>query len=110
MGFASRKSQNELSPISSDFAGRPLRESRAPSSGVRPRVLPVEAEAANDSELAPESLALLPVVTPRDVDFDDAHELQLEDAVPLSTDAALVVVLGFVVVAAGSLVAAFSVL
>lgn len=68
--------------------------------------------AANDSELAPESAARdvlpPPVVVPRDVDFDD--DLQLEDAVPLPTDAALAVVLGFVVVAASSHVLAFSVL
>jgi hypothetical protein len=99
MGFASRKSQNDLAPIS-----------RAPSSGVRARVLPPAA--ANDSDLV--SLEVVPpVVATRTVDlspgdFDD--ELQLEDAVPLPTDAALAVVLGFVVVAASGLVAAFSVL
>ena len=95
MGFASRRSDNELVPIS-----------RAPSSGVRPRVLPLEIEAA------PASTALSPVVPPRAQvarrSFD--ADLQLEDAVPLSSDAALAVVLGFVVVAASSLVAAFSVL
>lgn len=105
MGFASRKSDNALAPIS-----------RAPSSGVRPRVRPVSA--ANDSELAPVSAplrAVSPVVVPRDldpvapqVDFDD--ELHLEDAVPLPTDAALAVVLGFVVIAASGLVVAFSAL
>ena len=108
MGFASRKSHS----VSSDLA--PI--SRAPSSGVRPRVLPAAVVpagvvAANDSELAPESASfevVPPVIVPRDVDFDD--ELQLEDAVPLPTDAALAVVLGFVVVAAGGLVAAFSAL
>lgn len=91
-------SQSDLAPIS-----------RAPASGVRPRVLPVAIAPAND--VAPESRSLEivpPVVVTRDVDFDD--ELQLEDAVPLPTDAALAVVLGFVVVAAGGLVAAFSAL
>jgi hypothetical protein len=66
--------------------------------------------AANDSDvvLPSASFEVVPPVVTRDVDFDD--ELQLEDAVPLPTDAALVVVLGFVVVAASGLVAAFSVL
>jgi hypothetical protein len=81
---------------------------------VRPPV------AANDAELAPVSAsfdAVPPVVIPRAVgavrprdaaDSDPDHDLQLEDAVPLRTDAALAVVLGFVVVAASGLVVAFS--
>ncbi len=107
MGFASRKSDNGLAPIS-----------RAPSSGVRPRVLPVGA--ANDTELESVSSfdAAPPVLAPREVDavrpqvadIEVDDELQLEDAVPLPTDAALAVVLGFVVVAASGLVFAFSAL
>lgn len=95
MGLAAQKpSQGDRAPFS-----------RAPSSGVRPRVRP-----ANDIDVD-ESVARLdaapPVVVPRD-DHDD--ELHLEDAVPLQTDAALAVVLGFVMVAASGLVVAFSVL
>lgn len=91
----------------------PAPTSRAPSSGVRPRVRP-EAPANDTAEpvtfasvIEPARVVAAPAAQPVFV-FEDGHAL--EDAVPLRGDAALAAVLGLVVATAGGLVAAFNLL
>lgn len=100
MGHASRHLHQEPGPIS-----------RSPSSGIRPAVRPPEAANDSDEELARElgldvASPALPAPAPREVVSEE--ELALEDAVPLSSNAALALVFGCAVAVSGAFVAIFA--